>query len=183
MCDYERFRHKSFCFGLSEDVLVHIFSHQLIHDLPIHVIHKRKTGLWIEEPIIRNYNQKLSVNRRGQSSETFSTLVFFFNWRKFFLYFLTSNACCAEYQNIESNVRTRLSYNCAHLRWKKETLTIEYFRIILKKIWVKIFLVENFFGWKFLGWKFWGENFFGWKFFQVKIFATKIFFGWIFFFF
>ena len=77
MCDYERFRHKSFCFGLSEDVLVHIFSHQLIHDLPIHVIHKRKTGLWIEEPIIRNYNQKLSVNRRGQSSETFSTLVFF----------------------------------------------------------------------------------------------------------
>ena len=121
MGDYERFRHKSFCFGLSEDVLVHIFSHQLIHDLPIHVIHKRKTGLWIEEPIIRNYNQKLSLHRRGQSSETFSTLVFFFNWRKFFLYFLTSNACCAEYQNIESNVRTRLSYNCAHLRSKKES--------------------------------------------------------------
>ena len=100
-------------------------------------------------------HQKLSVNRRGQSSETFSTLVFFFNWRKFFLYFLTSNACCAEYQNIESNVRTRLSYNCAHLRWTKETLTIEYFRIILKKIWVKIFLVEHF----------WGENFFGLKIF------------------
>ena len=171
MCDYERFRHKSFCFGLSEDVLVHIFSHQLIHDLPILVIHKRKTGLWIEEPTIRNYNQKLSVNRRGQSSETFSTLVFFFNWRKFFLYFLTSNACCAEYQNIESNVRTRLSYNCAHLRWTKETLTIEYFRIILEKK----------FGWKFFGVKifgvkiFWAKICFGWN-FWVKIFWVKTFF-------
>ena len=41
---------------------------------------------------------------------------------------------------------TRLTYNCAHLRSTKETLTIEYFRIILKKIWVKIFLGENFWG-------------------------------------
>ena len=58
--------------------------------------------------------------------------------------------------------RTRLSYNCAHLRWTKETLTIEYFGIILKKIWVKIFLGENFWGENF-----WGENFFGLKTFGV----------------
>ena len=58
--------------------------------------------------------------------------------------------------------KTRLSYNCAHLRWTKETLTIEYFRIILKKIWVKIFLGENFWGENF-----WGENFFGLKTFGV----------------
>ena len=54
--------------------------------------------------------------------------------------------------------KTRLSYNCAHLRWTKETLTIEYFRIILKKIWVTIFLGENF----------WGENFLGENLFWVK---------------
>ena len=30
-------------------------------------------------------------------------------------------------------VKTRLTYNCAHLRSTKETLTIEYFRIILEK--------------------------------------------------
>ena len=29
--------------------------------------------------------------------------------------------------------QTRLTYNCAHLRSTKETLTIEYFRIILEK--------------------------------------------------
>ena len=40
----------------------------------------------------------------------------------------------------EENVKTRLTYNCAHHRSTKETLTIEYFRIILeKKIRVKIF--------------------------------------------
>ena len=52
---------------------------------------------------------------------------------------------------------TRLSYNCAHLRWTKE-----YFRIISKKILVKIFLGENFWGENF-----WGENFFGLKTFGV----------------
>ena len=41
--------------------------------------------------------------------------------------------------------RTRLTYNCAHLRSTKETLTIEYFRIILeKKVRVKIFWVKIF---------------------------------------
>ena len=49
---------------------------------------------------------------------------------------------------------TRLSYNCAHLRWTKETLTIEYFRIIIKKD-----LGDNFFGENFWGENFWGENF------------------------
>ena len=33
----------------------------------------------------------------------------------------------------DKNRKTILSYNCAHIRWTKETLTIEYFRIILKK--------------------------------------------------
>ena len=45
-----------------------------------------------------------------------------------------------------SGEQTRLSYNCAHLRWTKETLTIEYFRIVLKKD-----LGENFFGLKTFG--------------------------------
>ena len=60
-----------------------------------------------------------------------------------------------------NNKVTRLSYNCAHLRWTKETLTIEYFRIILKKIWVKIFLGENFWGENFWVENFLGENIFG----------------------
>ena len=34
---------------------------------------------------------------------------------------------------ISNTIQTRLSYNCAHLRWTKETLTIEYFRIVFKK--------------------------------------------------
>ena len=56
---------------------------------------------------------------------------------------------------------TRLPYNCAHLRWTKETLTIEDFRIISKKIWVKIFWVKLFLG----------------EIFGVKIFLAEIFFG------
>ena len=51
---------------------------------------------------------------------------------------------------------TRLTYNCAHLRSTKETLTIEYFRIILEKNRVKIFWVKIFWGENF-----WGENFLG----------------------
>ena len=46
---------------------------------------------------------------------------------------------------------TRLTYNCAHLRSTKQSLTI----------WVKIFLGENF----------WGENFFEWKFFGWIFFS------------
>ena len=41
---------------------------------------------------------------------------------------------------IQKVQKTRLSYICAHLRWTKKTLTIEYFRIVLKNIWVKFFL-------------------------------------------
>ena len=63
---------------------------------------------------------------------------------------------------------TRLTYNCAHLRSTKETLTIEYLKIILKNIWVKIFRVKI-----FLGKNFWGENFFGWKFLGLKLFGWK----------
>ena len=50
----------------------------------------------------------------------------------------------------EIPVQTRLSYNCAHLRWTKKTLTIEYFRIVLKKDLGEIFLGENFLGENFL---------------------------------
>ena len=42
-------------------------------------------------------------------------------------------------------MKTRLSYNCAHLRWTKKTLTIEYFKIVLKKDLGENFLGENFF--------------------------------------
>ena len=55
--------------------------------------------------------------------------------------------CCKE----KKKRRTRLSYNCAHLRWTKETQTIEYFRIVLKKDLGDNFLGEIFFGSKFLG--------------------------------
>ena len=49
--------------------------------------------------------------------------------------------------------KTRLTYNCAHLRSKKERVKF------------------------FLGWKFFGRNFFGVKSFGVKIFWVKIFLG------
>ena len=47
--------------------------------------------------------------------------------------------------------KTRLTYNCAHLRSTKEILTMEYLRIIKKNYWGvnllrKNFLGENFFG-------------------------------------
>ena len=66
----------------------------------------------------------------------------------------------------QGKLETRLTYNCAHHRSRKETLTIEYFRFIFKKNWVKIclgekFLGENFLGEICLGENFWGEIFFG----------------------
>ena len=66
---------------------------------------------------------------------------------------------------------TRLTYNFAHLRSTKESLTIwvKFFR-------VKIFLSENFLGEFFLG-----ENFFWWKFFLVEKNLWWNFFGWKFF--
>ena len=98
---------------------------------------------------------------------------------------------------------TRLTYNCAHLRSTKESLTDS----VKKNFCAKICLCENFFGWKFVGWTFFewtfflgehflGENFFEWKFwvkflwviffwvniflsenFWVKIFWVKFFLG------
>ena len=61
--------------------------------------------------------------------------------------------------------KTRLTYNCAHLRSTKEILTIEYFRIILEKKLGEIFLGENFLGENFRGENFLAENFFWVKFF------------------
>ena len=57
--------------------------------------------------------------------------------------------------------KTRLTYNCAHLRSTKESLTDS----VKKNFCAKIFLCENCFGWKFVGW-----TFFEWKFFWVKSF-------------
>ena len=90
-----------------------------------------------------------------------------------------------------SSKKTRLTYNCAHLRSTKETLTIEYFRITLEKkigwnffgvkifgvkiFWAKICLGEIF-GWKFFGWKLFLVKIFG-----VKLFLSNIFFWWEFF--
>ena len=73
----------------------------------------------------------------------------------------------------EKSLQTRLTYNCAHLRSTKESLTIW-----VKIFGVKIFLSENFLGeffWGedflgeiFLGEHFWGENFMGENSFWVK---------------
>ena len=57
-----------------------------------------------------------------------------------------------QYEPFSKLYRTRLTYNCAHLRSTKESLTI---------FWVKIFLSENFLGEFFLVKIFWGEIFFG----------------------
>ena len=96
---------------------------------------------------------------------------------------------------------TRLTYNCAHLRSTKESLTDSVKKFFVRKFFcVKIFLGENLLGEHFLsehffwgeifwgkiflsenfGWNFCGWYFFGWTFFWVKIFGWK-FFGWNFF--
>ena len=86
--------------------------------------------------------------------------------------------------------KTRLTYNCAHLRSTKESLIIEYLRWKLYWIfWVKTFLVniflgenfwdENSLGKNFLGKNFLGENLLGENFlgenFWVKFFWVKFF--------
>ena len=73
-------------------------------------------------------------------------------------YFTESN-----FNKIKGLKDTRLTYNWAHLRSTKETLTNEYFRIILEKNQVKIFWVKIFWGENF-----WGENFLGENLFWVK---------------
>ena len=80
---------------------------------------------------------------------------------------------------------TRLTYNCAHLRSTKESLTDSVKKKIFRKFvwvkicWVNIFLVNIFFGVKFFGW-----TFFEWKlwvkflwviFFWVTIFLSENF--------
>ena len=75
----------------------------------------------------------------------------------------------------EENVKTRLTYNCAHHRSTKETLTIEYFRIILEKNRVKIFWGENFLGENLFWVKFLGENFLGETFFGENFWGENFF--------
>ena len=58
--------------------------------------------------------------------------------------------------------KTRLTYNCAHLRSTKESLTDSVKKFFVRKFfWVKFFLGENFLGRNFLGDNFFGENFLG----------------------
>ena len=59
--------------------------------------------------------------------------------------------------------KTRLTYNCAHLRLTKESLTI----------WVKFFGVKIFLGENLIFW----AKILGWKFFGVKIFLVENFWG------
>ena len=54
-------------------------------------------------------------------------------------------------------VITRLTYNCAHLRSTKESLTIEYLEKNVM-FWVKIFGVKIFLGENFLAENFLDEN-------------------------
>ena len=104
---------------------------------------------------------------------------------------------CVKTTYLLKHHKTRLTYNCAHLRSTKESLTIWVKIFWLKIFWVKIFLSEFFLGEIFFEWTFFlvniflvkifwvniflvkillGEKNFGWKFFLVKIF-----FGWKFF--
>ena len=64
----------------------------------------------------------------------------------------------------EKQEKTRLTYNCAHLRSTTESLTIEYFRVktfLVKIFWVKIFGVKIL--WVKIFWVtvFWDEIFLG----------------------
>ena len=66
--------------------------------------------------------------------------------------------------------RTRLTYNCAHLRSTKESLTDSVKNLFVRrKICVKIFLGENMLGEHFLS-----EHFFWGEIFWVNIFWMKI---------
>ena len=93
------------------------------------------------------YLWNLQVKKRSQ------VMLDSINW---YLSWLKVSLCWGACGSAE---KTRLTYNCAHLRSTKESLTIEYFE---KKLifWVKIFLGENF----------WDENFFWVKTFWVIFF-------------
>ena len=75
---------------------------------------------------------------------------------------------------------TRLTYNCAHLRSTKESLTDSVKNLFVrKKILCENFLGENLLGEHFLSEHFFWVKFFGWTFFWVKI-VGEIFVGDIF---
>ena len=66
---------------------------------------------------------------------------------------------------------TRLTYNCAHLRSTKESLTDSVKKLFVRKNFcVKIFLGENLLGEHFLS-----EHFFWGEIFWVKIFLSENF--------
>ena len=93
--------------------------------------------------------------------------------------FFKKSTCCKHTEKYKYKYKTRLRYNCAHLRSKKESLAIW----VKNFVWVKIFWVKNFVLVKifwvknFLKENFLGEIYFGWKIFLVKNFFGDIFLG------
>ena len=71
-------------------------------------------------------------------------------------------ACSHSFGRHPNHVETRLTYNCAHLRSTKESLTDSVKKNFVRKFFcVKIFLGENLLGEHFLSEHFFfGENFF-----------------------
>ena len=74
--------------------------------------------------------------------------------------------------------KTRLTYNCAHLRSTKESLIDSVKKIFVRKfVCVKIFFGENLLGEHFLSEHFFFDEIFWVKIFEVKIFSVKFFSG------
>ena len=110
----------------------------------------------------------------------------FLAFSKNFMYALTHDIVKTVDPRVESIVtisnhyqkkrKTRLTYNCAHLRSTKESLTIEYLRWKLYWIfWVKIFRVKTFLVKFFLGENFWGQNSLGENFLCENLLGENFF--------
>ena len=81
-----------------------------------------------------------------------------------------------QYNFFRTPQKTRLTYNCAHLRSTKESLIIENLRRKLYWIfWVKIFRVKTFLVKFFLGENFWGQNSLGENFLCENLLGENFF--------
>ena len=112
---------------------------------------------WSTLPKVPNTNQKNSVYH--YSIQVYDKLYI-------------SDQVLRMHENSKSkiNLRTRLTYNCAHLRSTKESLTDSAKNLFVrKKFCVKTFLGENLLGEHFLS-----EHFFWGEIFWVKFFLVKI---------
>ena len=96
--------------------------------------------------------------------------------RKGALHCLSSFVWSKGFLHLVCTMKTRLTYNCAHLRSTKEGLTIEYLRWKLYWIfWVKIFRVKTFLVKFFLGENFWGQNSLGENFLCENLLGENFF--------